>query len=183
MIKQMDRTANLVGALSLAVVDRILRAVFEDTDLGGEAVAALVAIGHSPGMTISQLGNVVARSHPGAVRIVDRLEAAELVERKPASHDRRSLTLTLTPRGLSERAAVLERRQTALLGILELVEPDHLRTLERVAATILSALPDDAAAALAICRYCDEQRCQACPMEPFGLPSHASPNTRLRAQE
>lgn len=182
MTRSMDRAANLMGALSRAVIDCMQRAVFDGTDLGGEAVAALVAIGHSPGMTISQLGIVLARSHPGAVRIVDRLEAAELVERNPASDDRRSLTLTLTSRGQSERAAVLERRQTALQEILELVEPDDLPTLERVAAAILCALPDDAASALAICRYCDEQRCQPCPMEPFGLPSHANPNTKPPAR-
>lgn len=175
MTNSIERVANLVGALSLAVTDRIQHAVFDGTELGGEAVAALVAIGHSPGMTITQLGSVLARSQPGTVRIVDRLEAAQLAERNPASQDRRRLTLTLTPKGLYERAAILERRQTALQQILQVLDPDDLSAVERVAATILCTLPDDAASALTICRYCDEQRCRACPMEPFGSLSQANP--------
>lgn len=175
MINTIDRAANLVGALSIAVTDRIQQAVFDGTGLGGEAVAALIAIGHSPGMTVTQLGSVLARSQPGTVRIVDRLEAAQLAERNPASHDRRSLTLTLTPKGLSERAAVLERRQNALQQILRLLDPDDLSALERISATILCKLPDDAASALSICRYCDEQRCRNCPMEEFGSLTHAIP--------
>ncbi|MFG1932894.1 MarR family winged helix-turn-helix transcriptional regulator [Mycobacterium sp. NPDC048908] len=162
------RTANLVGALSVAVTDRIKWAVFDGANLGGEAVAALVAIGHSPGMTITQLGSVLERSHPAAVRIVDRLQDAKLVKRDRASGDRRSVTLTLTSRGFAHRHAILDRRQLALQRIVDLVEPADRRTLERLAAAILGALPQDAASALAICRYCDEQRCGSCPMEPFG---------------
>ncbi|MGV9801865.1 MarR family winged helix-turn-helix transcriptional regulator [Mycobacterium sp. NPDC003449] len=171
MISSIDRSANLVGALSLSVVDRLQRAVFDGTDLGGERVAALVAIGHAPGMTMGQVGKVLARSQPGAVRIVDRLEAAGLVERTPAAGDRRQVTLTLTSKGAAERAAVLERRQNALLEIVKLIDPQDLKTFERVMTTVLSALPDDAISALTICRYCDEQRCPACPMQSFGLPA------------
>lgn len=171
MIDHIDRTANLVGALALSIVDRMQRAVFDGAALHGETVAALIAIGHSPGMTIGQLGTVLARSHPGTVRIVDRLAAARLVERRTSSSDRRSVTLFLTPEGLTDRTAVLARRQSALREIVQLVESDDLLALEQVSETILRALPDDAASALAICRYCDERRCRQCPMEPFGLPS------------
>jgi hypothetical protein len=44
-----------------------------------------------------------------------------------------------------------------------------LAALERVAETIATALPEDALAALATCRFCDERRCIDCPMEVFGL--------------
>lgn len=168
MIKQNERAVNLVGALSLAIADRIQQAVFNGTELGGEAVAALVAIGHSPGMTITQLADVLARSQPGTVRIVDRLVAAQLAERRPASHDRRSVTLTLTADGQSERAAVLKRRKTALQYILKPLDADDLNAIANIAETILRTLPEDAVSALAICRYCDERRCQTCPMDPFG---------------
>jgi DNA-binding MarR family transcriptional regulator len=168
-----DRVANVVGAFALAVVDRMERAIFDHTDLGGEAVAALVAIGHSPGMTISQLSKVLARSHPGTVRIVDRLAVAGLVERKPGAPDRRSVTLDLTGDGVAERAEILQRRMSAIQDFLNAVAPEDFDTLQRIAATTVGALPDDATSALAICRYCDERRCPACPMESFGLPTQA----------
>ena len=166
-----NRGANVIGAFALAVVDRMERAIFDHTDLGGEAVAALVAIGHSPGMTISQLSKVLARSHPGTVRIVDRLAVAGLVDRNTGSPDRRSVTLDLTGEGVTERAAILQRRLSAIQDVLNAVAPEDFGTLQRIAATTLGTLPDDATSALSICRYCDERRCLACPMEPFGLPT------------
>lgn len=169
-----DRGANVVGAFALAVVDRMKRAIFDHTDLGGEAVAALVAIGHSPGMTIKQLSKVLARSHPGTVRIVDRLAVASLIERIPGVLDRRSVTLSLTGKGVAERAAILQRRMSALEDVLSAVAPGDFDTLQRIAATTLATLPDDATSALATCRLCDERRCAVCPMEPFGLPTQAN---------
>ena len=163
-----DRLINLFGALVLGVEDRIRLAMMDGMALGGEAAAALIVIGHAPSVSINQLARVLRLSHPGTVRLVDRLASAGLAERNVAPHDRRVVGLTLTDHGRNERKALLERRHEALAAILRATTPNDRAVLERVADTLLRTLPDDAATALTICRFCNEQRCADCPMDAFG---------------
>lgn len=163
-----ERLANLVGALALGIADRVRLAVSEQTPLGGEALAALVVIGHTPGLSIGQLGHVLRLSHPGTVRIVDRLEDAGFLERSPSAHDRRTLALHLTAEGEAERTAILERRQNAIEAVMKRVPTEDLPVLERLAETMLSTMPHDATTALAVCRLCNQHQCPACPMDKFG---------------
>jgi len=109
-----DRLINLVGALALGLADRLRWAALDEIGQGGETAAALVVIGHSPGLSIDQLGRVLRLSHPGAVRLVDRLTRAALAKRGAASHDRRVVTLYLTAAGRAQRRAILKRRREAL---------------------------------------------------------------------
>ena len=83
-----DRTANLLGALGLAVADRIAEIALEVLDRAGETPAALVVIGYGLGPSNDQLRRILGLSHPGMVRLVDRLVADELVERQ-VGRDRR----------------------------------------------------------------------------------------------
>ena len=50
-----ERLINLFGALALGVTDRVRWAALAETALGGETAAALVVIGHSPGLSIDRL--------------------------------------------------------------------------------------------------------------------------------
>ncbi|MGY4395966.1 MarR family transcriptional repressor of emrRAB [Sphingomonas sp. UYAg733] len=164
-----DRLSNLIGALALGIADRVRRASLDETGLGGEAAAALVVIGHAPGLSINILSGVLRLSHPGAVRVVDRLVEKGLAARTAAEHDRRSVTLTLTQSGRETRAALLERRRMVLDDLLSAVDPADRAVLERVAEAILPRLPSDAVSALNVCRLCDETRCLDCPMNIFGV--------------
>ncbi len=163
-----DRLSNLFGALALGIADRVRRTGVEEAGLGGEAAAALVVIGHGPTLSINKLSNVLRLSHPGAVRLVDRLVEKGLAERTTAEHDRRSVTLTLTDAGREIRTALLDRRRVLLDDLLGAVEPADRIVLERVAEAVLPRLPNDAASALNVCRLCDETRCVDCPMNIFG---------------
>ncbi len=168
MSEPSDRLTNLFGALSLGIADRIRWAALDETALGGETAAALVVIGHSPGLSIDQLGRVLRLSHPGAVRLVDRLATAGLAVRAVAHHDRRVAVLNLTDAGQAQRVSLLERRRIALEAVLDVICPDDRAALERIADAMIRRLPVDAASALAICRFCDDQQCVGCPMEAFG---------------
>ena len=77
-----DRTANLLGAVGLAVADRIENTTREILSHAGATHAALVVIGHGTGPSNDQLRRVLGLSHPGTVRLVDRLVADGLVERQ-----------------------------------------------------------------------------------------------------
>ena len=162
-----DRLINLFGALAVGVMDRVRAAAVDETALGGETAAAVVVIGHEPGLTIDRLGRVLGLSHPGTVRLVDRLARAGLAARGAAPHDRRSVALRLTDPGQAERARMIDRRRNALTEILAAVAPADRAAVERAAEAVLRTLPHDANTALTICRFCDQRNCDHCPMDVF----------------
>lgn len=168
MNKPSDRLINLFGALAMGVSDRVRWEALDETSLGGETSAALVVIGHAPGLSIDQLSRVLGLSHPGAVRLVDRLTSAGLALREVSADDRRTAALSLTKAGRAHRSALLKRRDKALKAVLKVVGAGDLAVLERITEAMLQTLPHDAASALAVCRYCNDRHCPDCPMDVFG---------------
>jgi len=162
-----NRLANMLGALAVGISDRIRLAAAEKTSMSGEAAAALIVIGHMVGLSIDQLGRILKLSHPGTVRVVDRLVAAGLAVRKPALTDRRVLALHLTSAGETERSAVLEGRRVAIFAVVDHVSPDDYPVLELLVKKMLTSLPCDATSAMSVCRFCNQQACPACPMGHF----------------
>ena len=51
------------------------------------------------GLRVGDLGERLALTRSGLTRLVDRIEAAGLIERHPSSTDRRALYVVLTPKG------------------------------------------------------------------------------------
>lgn len=162
------RLLNQLGALAIGIADRIKTAVADTTALGGEAAAALIVLGHTPGLSIDQLGKVLKLSHPGTVRVVDRLAAAGLAERKQTAVDRRTVALHLTVAGEAERAAVLAARRKVIAPVLAACSAEECRLLERLVEKMLVSLPSDATSAMSVCRYCEQGACPDCPMDQFG---------------
>jgi MarR family transcriptional repressor of emrRAB len=163
-----DRLINLFGALALGVSDRIRAAAAEAMPAGGETAAALVVIGHGAALSIDQLSRVLRMSHPGAVRLVDRLVGLGLVERRPSDSDRRIMHVVLTEAGVAQREKLLALRHDVLRTLLDKVSARDRGALERAADAILASLPQNALSALTICRFCNEQRCPDCPMDQYG---------------
>jgi DNA-binding MarR family transcriptional regulator len=99
-----DRGANLLGALSLALSDRISDAISAAAERsarpGSEtAGAALSALHHFlDGPTIDRLCTVLGLTSSGTVRLVDRLETAGYVERGRGD-DGRTTIVALTEAG------------------------------------------------------------------------------------
>ncbi len=160
-----DRLINTFGALSQAVSDRVRIAIAEAFSAGGETAAALIAIGHEPGMSIGQIRRILRLSHAGAVRVVERLGGQGLVAKTQSLSDRRVVHVTLTSLGEIERTKLLGLRNAAIAELLGKVSADDRVALERVADAILSSLFSDPQGALAICRLCDRARCNDCPVD------------------
>src|SRR4249919_3651913 len=92
--------ANVLGALALNVGARVQDVAERTAALGASAPAALVALdGQLTGEPIDALRRVLGLTHSGTVRLVDRLAAAGLVERRAATRDGRAVALGLTPAG------------------------------------------------------------------------------------
>ena len=91
-----QHVANVLGALSLVLADRMNAAIKAVAALGPSAPAALAALHEFlDGGSVTQLSDVLGLTHSGTVRLVDRLEAEGLVERVGAE-DARAVSVVLT---------------------------------------------------------------------------------------
>ncbi|WP_225913881.1 MarR family winged helix-turn-helix transcriptional regulator [Leptolyngbya ohadii] len=161
-----ERTLNLLGAMALSLMDAMNSAVEANAGYGGETPAALVTLGVEPGLSINALRQILSLSHPGTVRLIDRLEAEGLVERRSGA-DGRTLALFLTEAGQERRNAILaERRQPLQLAINSLTQTDR-KQLTKLLEKMLAAMTTSELRSFAICRLCEEEVCPAdrCPVE------------------
>jgi MarR family transcriptional regulator, negative regulator of the multidrug operon emrRAB len=159
------RPANLLGALALAVCER-LAAATERTEegLAASEPAALVTLANYPGQSVEALRRTLGLTHSGAVRLADRLETAGLL-RRVATGPGRTLALRLTDRGRSAAARVLATRQAALEQLIAVLSPAEAAALAALASRLLDSITADRASALRICRLCDEALCAGCPVD------------------
>ena len=173
---EQSRVANLLGAVATAVGDRVREAAGRALAHGGETPAAVVALGHAPGLSNDALARVLGLSHPGAVRLVDRLVADGLVERQAVPRDRRAVALWLTVRGRACRSALLAERSAAIEASLDVLTAEEQGRLATLLEKLLGAMPTDPLHGLSICRHCDEAVCAPCPIDAaLGLAEPAGP--------
>lgn len=160
-----DRTVNLLGALALSIVDSF-NASFASHTGGGETPAALVTLGVEAGISINQLRQILNLSHPGTVRLIDRLEAQGLVERRSGT-DGRTVALFLTPDGHERRREILAERRQQLQQAVHTLSASDRQALARLLEQMLTALTTSELQAFAICRLCEEEVCPGdrCPVE------------------
>ncbi|MEM9726329.1 MAG: MarR family winged helix-turn-helix transcriptional regulator [Pseudomonadota bacterium] len=158
-----DRTANLLGAVGLAIADRIEATARDTLNRSGETPAALVVIGYGLGPSNDQLRHVLGLSHPGAVRLIDRLVADGLVERRPAA-DKRAIALYLTVEGHRRREALLEGRLAAIRPMLTPLTVSEQDALAALLHKMLSSLQPSDGERRRLCRLCDNRICDACPI-------------------
>ena len=158
-----DRTANLLGAAALAVTDRIEAMARDILNHAGETPAALVVIGYGFGPSNDQLRRVLGLSHPGSVRLVDRLVADKLVERR-AGRDRRAIALYLTERGADLRSKLLEGRLAAIKPLLVSLTDSEQGVLAALLCRMLSSMGTTDLERCTLCRLCDDRVCSECPI-------------------
>ncbi len=161
----MSRDANLLGALSTAVTDELDRAEAATSYLTRTQSTALNVVATHRGGTIRDLAEALELSHPGTVRLVDRLQEDGYIERR-AGQDARSVALHLTAAG--RRLWNRQRRaRDARLDELVSVLPRSARASLRSAVEILLAeLGSEPTGAATICRRCDVAECpqDRCPV-------------------
>jgi DNA-binding MarR family transcriptional regulator len=154
-----ERTANLLGALALTLADQIGTA--------SDAAALVTLRNYAEGEPLDLLRRALALSHPGVVRLADRLERRGLVERRRGERDGRAVALRLTPAGRRAADAANAARAEAIDGALSALDAGERRTLEAMLERMLATQTTDATASLVICRLCDPDVCghpQRCPV-------------------
>jgi DNA-binding MarR family transcriptional regulator len=160
-----SRTANLLGALGIALADAQNQQLAASSGLQPTDAAALNTIGLVPGCSIGGVRVTLGITHPGTVRTVDRLVAAGLVERR-AGADGRTVSLHLTATGEQTWERQSEARLRWLESVVAQLPPAERADVERVVSAVLSVVTGDEESAELICRLCDERRCpqRRCPV-------------------
>lgn len=169
-----DRTANLLGVVGLAVADRIEATAREILNHAGETPAALVVIGYGFGPSNEQLRRILGLSHPGSVRLVDRLVADGLVERR-AGRDKRAIALHLTVTGFALREELLCGRLAAIRPFLLPLTEAEQGALGALLHKMLASMDTTDQERCTLCRLCDDRVCHDCPIPAnFREPHFAS---------
>ncbi|WP_379547421.1 MarR family winged helix-turn-helix transcriptional regulator [Qipengyuania sp. DSG2-2] len=153
----------MLGAVGLAVADRIQETARQVMSRAGETPAALVVIGYGTEPSNDQLRAILGLSHPGAVRLVDRLVADGLVERR-SGRDRRTLALHLTEKGHLAREELLAGRLAAIKTLVSPLTPSEQDQLGALLSRILTGLPSSDLERCQLCRLCDGRICTDCPI-------------------
>lgn len=165
---------NLLGAASLAIVDQIEAAANDVLGVGGQAAGALVLIDLRPGMPIGRLAERLRLSHPGAVRLVDRLVGLGWA-RKEVGDDRRSARLFLTEDGLGKLSGLRDRRADRLRHLTSSLTANEQSVLRLALTKVIQRATEDVVSAFANCRLCDTAACRSvgCPIDALAAKAKA----------
>lgn len=158
-----DFAANLLGVVGLAAADRIRGTARDILNHVGETPAALVVIGYDLGPSNDQLRRILGLSHPGSVRLVERLVADGLVERREG-RDKRAVALYLTRKGKRIRKALLKGRLAVLRPFLASLSDSEVETLTALLRKMLYSLEPTDLERRTLCRLCDDSVCTNCPI-------------------
>ena len=161
--------ANVLGALALVVTDETARVVTEaiafDQAIDRRRGSVTDAAGLSAlaqfldGATLDRVHQVLGVTPSGAVRLVDRLEAAGLVARA-AGPDGRSRSVRLTEAG-RERARTVGRARAAYLrGLVDGLSADEVDVLRGLLGTVMANVVHAKEGGAWTCRLCDLTTCR-----------------------
>jgi DNA-binding MarR family transcriptional regulator len=156
---EFDRAANLLGALSLAMADRMAGVIEGTAAASVTAATALSALNDFlEGASVDLLAQVLGLTSSGTVRLVDRLSAAGYVRRTRGA-DARTTSIVLTQTGRRVAASVAAARADLLSGALADLTADERRLFEGVTGRVLAGLVREPGATRWICRLCDTETC------------------------
>jgi DNA-binding MarR family transcriptional regulator len=159
---------NVLGALALALTDRMSEAVTAAAGVSETGAIALSALHHYlDGASLDLLGRVLGLTPSGAVRLVDRLVEAGHVRRTRGA-DARSTSVRLTAAGRRAARRVSAARASVLVDALAPLAPEQRRQLEALAGRMLAGLVRAPGATRWTCRLCDTGSCDRpearCPL-------------------
>ncbi len=114
--------------------------------LSGSKVQILRLLSSRGSQTSSQVARFLGVSKPAVTQIVDSMERAKLVARRPTKRDRREVALELTKQGKLQQQAVRRRQRQLVRNAIRLSKmPDVSRgidTLQRMASALAEADQD-----------------------------------------
>jgi MarR family transcriptional regulator, negative regulator of the multidrug operon emrRAB len=157
---------NVIAAWATAVADAVREVVEASTGVGGAGPAALVAIVADPGLSIDELRRVLGITHPGTVRLVDRLVEQGWVRREAAVG--RQVRLRPTRNGRRVEHRLVLARESAVRRLHAALSDVDVRQIAETVAPALEAMAVDLDRQRRLCRLCDRACCASCPVRAAG---------------
>jgi DNA-binding MarR family transcriptional regulator len=102
-----------------------VRAADQIGDISAVQLRALTVLQENPGTNLNDLAQAMGVTVSTTSRLVDRLVAAGLVDRRPSPHTRREISLVLTPAGRGRLQRYDRLRLAEARASLEAVPPDE----------------------------------------------------------
>lgn len=159
--------ANILGAFTMALNDKMDRAVSAAAGLNSPACYAVVTIGTEPGSTIEELRRMLDLEHSSAVRTVAKLEARGLVtkSRRPCD-DKRVVRITLTRSGEDLFSKILDARQDVLTKVTSKMTDEERKLLDGLIRKGMPDVVEPGDDQHYVCRLCDMEACdqRICPV-------------------
>jgi DNA-binding MarR family transcriptional regulator len=153
------RDATILGAAALAITDRCVAAAQFPDAPSASAAAALSALHQFlKDPTVDLLRQVLGLTPSGTVRLVDRLQDAGYVTRRPG-RDGRSVSLRLTASGRRAAERVAGARAQVLEDALSGLAPGEREALDELVSRVLVGLIRGPGATRWMCRLCNMTAC------------------------
>ena len=159
------RTANLLGAFLTGLHEHMSVRLEQESAIGGDAPAALVAIAYNEGCPVEFLRKTLTLSHSWTVRVVEKLEKAGLVQKKTGT-DKRAVALYVTDLGRRKVHGIVRARRRCLDEVLSAVPTKDHKKLTTMLERMLACITGDDDSAEAICKLCEVDVCpqNRCPV-------------------
>jgi MarR family transcriptional regulator, negative regulator of the multidrug operon emrRAB len=157
----------MLGAVALRLADEMVAVTTKASGLNETAAAALIVLTRQREEPIEYLRRVLALSHPATVRLIDRLEEAGLVVRRPGI-DGRTVVPVLTRAGAQKARAVAKARAVVLEQALQQIDRAGYKRIAALLESLLRAAPKNREDASNLCRLCDLEACNnlaRCPVD------------------
>jgi DNA-binding MarR family transcriptional regulator len=163
-----EHSANVLGALALVLHDRMSEAVSAaagQPETGAAALSLLAQFMERP--RVGLLHRALGLTPSGAVRMLDKLEAAGWVRRGPGD-DGRATSVRLTASGRRVAGRVAAARAAVLEDALAVLSDEEREAFDDLVGHLLVGLMRDPGATRWMCRLCDAVACGhssgACPV-------------------
>jgi DNA-binding MarR family transcriptional regulator len=154
-----EHTANLLGALSVVLHDRLMEAISEAIGQSESAAAALSWLENFVDQpSVGLLHRMLGLTPSGAVRLVDRLEAEGYLERRGGA-DGRSTRVHLTRTGRRAARQVTAARAQVLDHALTALSTEERQVLDRLLSRLLVGMMRGPDARRFMCRLCNARAC------------------------
>lgn len=159
--------ANILGAFTMGLNDKINRAVSAAAGLNSSACYAVVTIGTEPGSTIEELRRMLDLEHSSAVRTIAKLETKGLVtkSRRPCD-DKRVVRINLTQAGEDIFCRILDARQAVLTRVTSKMTEEERTLLNGLIRKVMPDVVEPGDDQHYVCRLCDMEACdqRICPV-------------------
>ena len=136
---RVEAAADRLHSASIHLLRRV-RKEDEASGLSPARLSALSVVVFAGPLSLGRLAAAEQVTPPTMTRIVAALEEDGLVEKRSGPSDRRSVTISATPRGHRLLQAARRRRVSSLAALFETLPLEDVATLDRAADLIERAL-------------------------------------------